>query len=231
MISPLLLPVIAAQGLWVRTTVRAAAGPTDEPSGTVTGSDLSRLRLAVVGESTAAGCGVDRHTDGFAAALAGEMAARTGQAVDWLSAGRYGATARRIRTDLLPVVGSGFNLVVVLAGVNDVLTHRRPPQWHDDLSGLLDDLRGRTTTIAVTGIPPFTLFPSLPAALARYLAGRAAALDRMSEKACSRRAVFVPADFDTVPPDFFSADRFHPSAAGYRHWAVSVAERLEGASL
>ncbi|SDT34858.1 SGNH/GDSL hydrolase family protein [Actinoplanes derwentensis] len=224
--NPLLLPVVAAQGLWLKSTIKPLPAPGGVSGGTVTGSDVARLRLAVVGESTAAGCGVARHEDGFAGAFAGEVAARTGQTVEWAATGRYGATARLIRERLLPSIGDDLNLVVVLAGVNDVLTGRSARQWRADLTGIIGDLAGRTRKIVVTGVPPFTLFPALPAVLARYLAERASVLDQVSEQVCGRDAVFVRSDFDTVPPGFFAADRFHPSAAGYRQWAAMVAERV-----
>ncbi|GAA1608243.1 SGNH/GDSL hydrolase family protein [Actinoplanes couchii] len=218
--------VVALQGLWVKTVTRRLPEPAGEPSGSVPGT-LPALRIAVTGESTAAGCGVGRHDEGFAAAFAREVAARTGQAVDWTATGRYGATAVQIRQDLLPTE-TDLNMVVVLAGVNDVLTRRRPEQWREDLSALVGDLAGRTTRIVVTGIPPFTLFPALPSRLAHYLADRAALLDNVSTQVCRGRAMFVRSEFDEVPDGFFAADSFHPSAAGYRQWAAMVAAEVHG---
>lgn len=91
-VNPLLLPVVAVQGMWVRSTftmASPAAGPTD---GTVGDASGPRVRIAVVGESTAAGCGVDTQDDGFPGCLARELAARTGRPVSWEVAGQFGAT-------------------------------------------------------------------------------------------------------------------------------------------
>jgi lysophospholipase L1-like esterase len=79
----------------------------------------------------------------------------------------------------------------------------------------------------VTGIPPFAAFPSLPTTLGRYLAQRAAALDAVSQQVCAEhpRATWIGST-DIPPLDFFAQDRFHPSAAGYRRWAQTVAEHL-----
>ncbi|MFD4764213.1 hypothetical protein ACFWOJ_36970, partial [Streptomyces sp. NPDC058439] len=114
--NPLLVPVVAAQAVYLRLsteTLPAAGGPesgtTDETVGAPAGEPAGEragaaaggaagagpLRVAVVGESTAAGCGVERHEEGFTGQFARELSARTGRPVDWAVRGRYGATARR----------------------------------------------------------------------------------------------------------------------------------------
>jgi lysophospholipase L1-like esterase len=185
------------------------------------------LRIAVVGESTAAGCGVDAHDDGFPGCLAREITARTQRPVQWEVVGQFGATARRIRYRLLPQVGEDLDLAVLLAGGNDVMTGRDPGQWRDDLSAIVDDLMERAHHVVVAGIPPFALFPSMPNTLGRYLSERAAALDEVSQRICGVRPCTTwITTTDVPPPDFFAHDRFHPSASGYRRWAKAVADRL-----
>ncbi|MEK8142937.1 hypothetical protein NKH18_14565 [Streptomyces sp. M10(2022)] len=81
----------------------------------------------------------------------------------------------------------------------------------------------------MVGIPPFADFPSLPSALARYCAKRAAALDRASQQVCAERprATWMgSADIMQITPDFFARDGFHPSAHGYGRWARAVADQL-----
>lgn len=228
--NPLLLPVVAAQGLWVRSrtdALPAASGPT---TGTVGDPAGQSVRVAVVGESTAAGCGVDAHAAGFAGSLAREVHARTGRPVEWEAVGRDGATIRRIRHRLVPRLGTGLSVAVLLAGVNDVLTGRSATDWGDDLGAVLDDLGSRAERTVVAGVPPFTAFPSLPALLGRYLAERAGRIDAASRRICAGRPAVTWIDSGAIlpaGPGFFSTDRFHPSAAGYRRWAAVVAGRLD----
>lgn len=227
--NPLLLPVVFAQGRWLRSTMRMAPAAEGPASGSVPGSSGPAVRVAVVGDSTAAGCGVRSNDEGFAAALAAELVRSTGRTVEWSAVGQFGATARRVRYRLLPRLGEGIDVVVVLAGANDVLAGRGPAQWRDDVAGILTDLAGRAGRVVVTGIPPFALFPSLPAPLGRYLGERAAALDAVSREVCARspgRATWIGTT-GTPPPGFFAADRFHPSAAGYRYWAGVVARHID----
>ncbi|MEV6597995.1 SGNH/GDSL hydrolase family protein [Actinoplanes sp. NPDC051346] len=186
------------------------------------------VRIAVVGESTAAGCGVDTHDDGFAGQLAREIAALTRRPVTWEIIGQHGATAHRIRHRLLPRLGAGLDVAVVLAGVNDVLSRRTLAQWGDDLGGIVDDLAGRAERVAVTGIPPFDEFPALPGTLRRYLARRGSALDAVARQVCAERprSTWIGSTGVAVGADFFAGDRFHPSALGYGHWARTVAAHL-----
>lgn len=228
--NPLLMPVVAVQGMRVvRSTVLLppAAGPIHGTAGTDAPGPL--LRIAVVGESTAAGCGVDTHDDGFAGCLAHELAERSDGPVAWEVVGQHGATVRRIRYRLLPQLGENIDLAVLLAGVNDVLGRRTPAQWGDDLAAVVDDLGARATHVAVTGIPPFQSFPALPGVLSRYLAERAGLLDAVSVLVCAERPHTTWISSTDVMPmdlDFFAADRFHPSALGYQRWAAVVADHL-----
>jgi len=231
-VNPLLLPVVAVQGMWVRTRTEElppAGGPTSGAVGEAAESPAPPVRIAVLGESTAAGCGVDSHGDGFAGALARELVERSRRPVVWEVVGRHGATARRIRHRLLPQVGTDLDIAVLLAGANDVLSRRTPEAWAEDLAAIVDGLAGRAEQVAVAGLPPFGAFPSLPATLGRYLAGRAAALDAASRQVCAGRPQVTwigAADVLTPGPEFFARDGFHPSAVGYGHWARMVADGL-----
>ncbi|GLZ81062.1 hypothetical protein Afil01_58690 [Actinorhabdospora filicis] len=216
-------PLVAAQGLWVRARTEKlpeAAGPRTGVTG-----EGAPLRLAVLGDSTAAGCGVDDHENGFTGALAAALAAR-GHRVEWSVTGANGATSRRVRHRLLPEVPPA-TIAVLLAGTNDVLARRPPGDWREDLSAIVDGLPAER--VAVVGLPLFAEFPRLPRALGRYLARRAEGLDAVAREVCAARpnAQWIPsAESFPVPPGFFARDGFHPSAAGYRHWARLVAGHL-----
>lgn len=228
--KPLLMPVVAAQGLWVRSSIKLlppADGPTTGTAGDAKAGNP--VRIAVLGESTAAGCGVDAHDDGFPGSLARIVAGRTGRPVEWQAIGQHGATSRRIRYKLLPDIGQDLTLAVLLAGVNDVLSRRTPTQWAEDLGAIVDDLCQRAQQVIVVGTPSFDTFPSLPGTLRRYLAQGGTALDEASQRVCAERprARFVSSTaVMPIEADFFSEDRFHPSAHGYLRWAEAVADEV-----
>ncbi|GAA5204717.1 SGNH/GDSL hydrolase family protein [Microbacterium jejuense] len=229
-LTPIGIAVALAQGLRARGRIErlpAAGGPA---AGTVAGSSGRTLRIAVVGESTAAGVGVATQQDGFTAALARRLAATTGASVDWRVAGQDGATARRIRHRLVPLLGPGpFDVVVVLAGANDVLSRRPPEQWREDLAAIVDGLATISHRVVVAGTPPFAVFPSLPPTLGRYLAERGRRLDAVTRELCGSiaHAQFVGTDPSLIDPAFFARDGFHPGAGGYERWAELVAGELQ----
>ena len=221
------LPIAAVQGMWLRSTIKLAPPAPGPTTGTVGTTSRPALRIAVVGESTAAGCGVDSHDEGFTGSLAREITARTQRPVEWQVAGQRGATARRIRYRLLPQVGEDLDAAVLLAGGNDVMGLRSPEEWRDDLAAIVDDLMGRAGHVVIAGTPPFALFPAMPATLGRYLTERAAVLDEVSRHICASRPCTTWVTMTGVPgPDFFATDRFHLSAVGYREWARVVAGHL-----
>jgi lysophospholipase L1-like esterase len=191
------------------------------------------VRLAVIGESTAAGCGVETYDDSIAAAFARCLADHRGQDVSWFVLGQDGATSRRILHRLLPELPGGWDLVVLLAGVNDVLSRRRPAEWRANLDAILDGLEARSRQVVVAGLPTFAEFPQLPVALSRYLDRRARALDRVAEQVCQQRdrAFWIGSGDMEASPDFFAVDGFHPSAEGYQQWANWLCSRLSDSSL
>ncbi|MER5515220.1 SGNH/GDSL hydrolase family protein [Streptomyces sp. NPDC002763] len=227
--NPLWLPVVAAQGLWVRSKTERmppAAGPTEGSVGDGSGPPV---RIGVLGESTAAGCGVGTHEEGFPVFLARELAARTGRTVEWQVVGENGATLRHIRHRLMAGLGEQLDVALLLAGVNDVLARRTPREWGDDLGAIVDGLAGRAQHVVVTGTPPFGSLPSPPRVLAGYLAEQAAGLDEASRRVCAeqRQATWIGSEV-LLPtgPEFFARDGFHPGATGYRRWAEAVADHL-----
>lgn len=222
-----LLPVVALQAAWTRATLTLAAPAAGPATGRAGEGAGPPLRLGVVGDSTAAGCGVPTHEDGFAAWLARELAERTGAPVTWETVGRLGATSRRIRHRLVPRLGTGLDVAVLLGGANDVLTRRGPEQWAENLGAMIADLADRAERVVVVGIPPLATLPALPAVLRRYLGLQAARMDEVARGVCAARPSTTWVDSsDVPPPGFFSHDGFHPSSRGYRRWASAVADHL-----
>jgi lysophospholipase L1-like esterase len=228
-VNPLLFPIIAVQGLRMRSRVEILPPATGPTVGTVgAGAAGPPVRIAVLGESSAAGCGAETHDDGFPGSLARELAGRTHRPVAWEVVGQYGATARRIRHRLLPQLGDNFTVAVLLAGANDVLNRRSPTEWADDLTVIVAGLADRAEHVVVVGLPPFKTFPSLPTTLGRYLTQRADTLNEISQRICAQRprATWIHTDGMQIGPDFFARDGFHPSAFGYLRWAKTVASQL-----
>ena len=151
-----------AQGLWIRrrsVTLPPAGGPTSGVTGTPDADPP--LLLGVLGESRRPDA-ASRRTRRGSRAPAEELSSHGGR-VAWHVIGEHGATARRIRYRLMPQLTGEFDVVVILAGANDVLSRRTPEQWREDLTAIVAELGTRSRWVVVTGAPPFAVFPLLPA--------------------------------------------------------------------
>lgn len=228
--NPLLLPVVAAQGRWVRHRIEVlpeASGPT---RGTTAGPDgAPPLRLIVVGESTAAGCGAQTHEEAFTGAFARSFAEQRERRVAWTVNGRYGARIRRVRYRMLPELDTVADMAVLLIGANDAMTRGPLGNWREDFAAVLDALIERAEVVVVAGIPPFETFPSLPRVLRKYLSERARALDDVARELCAERPTaswIGSADLGLAKAEFFARDGFHPSSAGYHRWAQTIIDQL-----
>lgn len=227
--NPLWLPIVAIQGRWARSRIEVlpeAGGPTSGSTGDAVGTPL---RLVVIGESTAAGCGASTHEEALSGALARALSERHDRSVQWTVHGRHGATIRRVRYRMIPELGAGVDVAVLLIGANDVLKRTPIDQWREELAAVVESLATVAERVVVAGIPPFAAFPSLPRLLRAYLAERGRALDDAAQDVCAHRegvSWIGSVDLGDAGPDFFARDGFHPSSVGYQHWAAGLDRRL-----
>lgn len=215
--------IVAAQSLWIRSAtlfLPAAAGPNH---GVVEAVGSPAFRLAVVGDSSAAGIGVSRHALGIAGGMARELAVSTGRRIEWLTLGRPSATLQRIRQYLIPELPVDQDLAVLVAGTSDALADRPLDEWSIDIGAAIEDLAVRHRRVLVAGLPPFAEFPCLPQPLAETLDERASAMDEVTSRVCESRhgVVFAPSRpfFPAETDGLFAVDGFHPSARAYAQWA------------
>lgn len=198
------------------------------------------LRLAVLGDSSAAGVGATTHDEALAGRLATTLAGLTGRAISWRVVAETGATTARVAGTLtrdltIPVEGWRPDVVLVATGVNDLLRWRPLPAFRSDLEELFQQIRNRApdATVVASGMPPVGSFPLLPAPLRPPAAFRARQLDRaLSEVARRLGHVHVPLR-GSAQRHWFSEDGFHLAPAGYQAWArllaLAVADSLDAA--
>ncbi|GAA4381157.1 SGNH/GDSL hydrolase family protein [Paeniglutamicibacter cryotolerans] len=190
------------------------------------------LRLLVIGESTVAGTGAPTHDVALTGQLAMGLSTRRSRPVAWEAEGSNGATMERIRREVLGLIQEHDpDIVFLAAGANDAMIGRLPGHWGRDLRLVIDVFIEpvRSREIVVAGVPPFRNFPALPVPLNEFLERRARRLDAVSARICAELGIgFV--GFAGDPPlgdDFYASDHFHPSVAGYGHWASFLLDELE----
>ena len=229
-LSPLLLAQ-AVHTRWRLPKLPEAAGPR---CGRVCGEGApanAQLGLLIVGDSSAAGVGVDWQDDALAGRLSQALARRLGLAVRWqlcASSGVTSAQAVGLLVDALPA-----DVAVVVTGVNDVVDQVRPATALAARADLVAALRQRTGVrhVVLTPVPPMHKFSGLPQPL-RWLAGRDAAAH---EHALARWAALqsgishLPFDLPLQDPTMLARDGFHPAAPLYRLWGETLAGHIASA--
>jgi lysophospholipase L1-like esterase len=210
---------------------------TGERGRTATGTEPA-LRLAVLGDSSAAGVGAATHDEALAGRLATTLAGLTGRAISWRVIAETGATTARVAGALsrdltIPVEGWRPDVVLVATGVNDLLRWRSLTAFRADVEELFRQVHHRTpdAVVVASGMPPVGSFPLLPAPLRPAAALRVRQLDRiLGEVALRLGHVHVPLR-GSAQERWFSEDGFHLAPSGYQAWArllaLAVADTLD----
>jgi lysophospholipase L1-like esterase len=222
--AAVLAPVLLGQGIRVRRrtpVLPEAAGPRHGSSGAG-----EPLRLVVLGESTAAGVGVDRIEDGLTGRFARELADRTGRQVRWTLCARSGATAAHARHALLPAaVLEPSDLALVVLGVNDTLRLTGRTAWRRTVATVVADLRATGSRVLLAGVPDLGTFTGLPQPLRAVLGSQSRMLDAELRALADGTAVqHAPTPALTALEAPFAEDGFHPGAAAYRMWGAQLAD-------
>jgi lysophospholipase L1-like esterase len=217
-------PVLLPQAHWLRRTalrLPEAAGPR---AGQV-GEGDPVLRVLVVGDSAAAGVGVEHQAQALAVQLAQALSSRLRGAIGWQLVAQSGVNTAECaalagRADL-----QAADVVVTVLGVNDVSSQTTASGFAQGLSLLWTDLRQRTGArqAVVCGVPPMHLFPAIPHPLRWYLGRYALWLDCAARRWAEQEGLgFCPVDWE-AKDGFVAADGFHPGPALYPLWAQRLA--------
>jgi lysophospholipase L1-like esterase len=211
-IAPPRRPAPAVDGIWHGLDPDAA-------------SAALPLRMAMIGDSSAAGVGVasDVHTPG--ALLAMGLSEHSGRPVELLSTAFTGARSSDLASQVGRALGAAspqqLDIAVIMIGANDV-THRvRPADSIRDLRAAVRTLRAAGAQVVVGTCPDLGTIRPIAQPL-RYLARRwsraLAAAQTIAVVEADGRTVSLG---DLLGPSFakqrhwFSEDGFHPSEHGY----------------
>jgi lysophospholipase L1-like esterase len=212
----LLAPVIFVQAAQLRRTTPLIPAPDGDRTG-----GKGKLRLVVVGDSTAVGTGADTLDDALPGRLGKLLGAR------WRAVGRNGATAADVLRDhIADAAGGPADVAVLVVGWNDALKLRSGRAFARDLGVLIDKLvaaspKGRVVVVAP---PEFSAFAVLPQPLRLALGRHAAGLSAIAARVADEHEVDFAPGFDGQS---VSSDRFHPDRAGYKKMAAGIAAVLQ----
>ncbi|HEY2725447.1 MAG TPA: SGNH/GDSL hydrolase family protein [Pseudonocardiaceae bacterium] len=187
--------------------------PSEAPSDTLT--------LAVLGDSTAAGLGVDRPGELPGVVLARGLAEESDRPVRLDTYAICGCTSRRLGLQVDTTLLAPADAVLIMIGANDV-TLRVPPKESARLLGeAVAALRAAGTQVVVGTCPDLGAVRHIPQPLRAIARTWSLVLARLQHDAVLRAggqpvplADLLSSEFSTRPA-LFSLDHYHPSSAGY----------------
>ena len=228
MLGASLLGVLTAEAKLAR---RAIGGPLDDPTPDASGwygkgRPGPALKMALLGDSSAVGYGVDKVEDTPGAHLASGLAEGANRRVYLRSLAVVGAQTRDLAQQIALALPMEPHVAIILIGANDV-THRVLPS---ESVRLLEQgvrrLRDAGVEVVVGTCPDLgTVEPIAPplrqvarAWSRRLAAGQTIAVVEADGRTVSLGSVLGP-EFSASPKLLFGPDQFHPSAAGYSSMA------------
>jgi lysophospholipase L1-like esterase len=187
------------------------------------------LKIALIGDSSAAGYGVDEVEETPGAILASGVAEAADRRVYLSSVAKVGAQSKDLQGQIDQVLPMEPHVAVVFIGANDV-THTVPVRTSQRLLGdAIRRLRDAGVEVVMGTCPDLgTIEPLAPPLkqVARAWSRRLAAAQATTTLECGGRAVALASvlgpEFAKFSELLFGPDRFHPSAAGYARMASVV---------
>jgi lysophospholipase L1-like esterase len=191
------------------------------PHGWTTARGTS-LRLAVIGDSGAAGLGADDATTTPGAVLAQVLAEAAQRPVVLTNSAVVGARSADLAAQVDRVLTVRPHVAVIMIGANDITHLVRPQVSARLLADAVRRLREAGTEVVVGTCPDLGTVKPLGPPLRQY-ARRMSRELAGAQDICVREAGGRPVPlglllgpaFDAEPDLYFSDDRFHPSTAGY----------------
>ncbi len=181
------------------------------------------IKVALLGDSSAAGYGVNRLVETTGAFFASGLAKQADRRVHLRTYAQVGAQSSDLDEQIDRALPNDPDLAVILIGANDV-THRvRPSQSVRYLAESVRRLRAAGAHVLVGTCPDLGTVKPIPPPLrqvARSMSRRLAAAQAIvvvesDGVAVSLGSILGP-DFAAAPAVLFGPDQFHPSAEGYR---------------
>ena len=223
-----LLPALVIQGYKVKKNIIRLPEPKGEREGLI-GSGKA-LSILIVGDSAAAGVGVNHQNDALTGSILNEL--NPDFEITWQLEATTGHTTDQVIQTIKTLKRRHFDVVLSSVGVNDVTKLNSANQWikkQHTLYSLIEEKFSPQMIIA-TGVPPMDMFPALPNPLGWLFGQYAQAMNQ-------KLAILVDQHpkMDWIEYDIqqyrdlkldMAADGFHPSKDVYQLWAKQVADKV-----
>ena len=220
-----LLPVLFVQGTKVRKNTPRLLEASGEREGIV--GQGRPLSLLILGDSAAAGVGVETQKDALSGAIISEL--QNEYLISWKLHAKTGDTTKQVFQALQHVEQQNYDVVITSIGVNDVTKLTSADSWIKQQKQLFQHIQARfqPKLIIVSGLPPMQHFPALPNPLAWLFGKYAEQMNQVLYKwvEAQNQFRFIQYDIESfqalnLP---MASDGFHPSKEIYAIWGQQVA--------
>ncbi|MCX9191663.1 GDSL family lipase [Carbonactinospora thermoautotrophica] len=194
------------------------------------------ISFVLIGDSSAAGLGVEHPYETPGGLLAGGLASLAERPVRLTSVAKVGAQSYDLEWQVDLALEARPDIAVIMIGANDV-THRVPPSTSVRLlTEAVRRLRTANCEVVVGTCPDLGTIEPIAQPLrwiARRWSRRLAAAQTIAVVENGGRTVslgdLLGPEFEANPREMFSSDRFHPSAAGYATAAMAILPTMAAA--
>jgi lysophospholipase L1-like esterase len=220
--------VLVAEARLARRTIGAIRDdrPPDSTGWYGRGRPGPAIKIALLGDSSAAGYGVERVEDTPGAHLASGVATQADRRVHLRELAVVGAESSDLAAQIDVALHTRPDVAVILIGTNDVTHTVLPSQSVRHLAEGVRRLREAGVAVLVGTCPDLgTVKPIAPPLkqVARSWSRRLAAAQTIAVVEAGGRTVSLATilgpEFAAAPALLFGPDQFHPSADGYRQLA------------
>ncbi|MGI1795623.1 MULTISPECIES: SGNH/GDSL hydrolase family protein [Acinetobacter] len=226
-----LIPALVIQGNRVKKNTIKLPEPEGAREGqTGTGKKLS---LLIVGDSAAAGVGVDHQNDALLGAILNEL--KNDFEIEWKLQAKTGDTTSKVIRTLDQIEAKSYDVVVTSVGVNDVTKLMPADVWikkQEQFYGKIQQKFNPKLVIAA-GVPPMNMFPALPNPLAWLFGQYAKHMNQQLEKFVNKQINMQWIEYDIEKYRAMNLqmakDGFHPSKEVYTLWGQEVASKIRQA--
>ncbi len=180
------------------------------------------LRFVFLGDSSAAGLGADSALETPGAVIAQGLVEASGRPVRYVNMATVGARSADLELQTTRALLVKPHVVAIMIGVNDITHLVRPQTSVRDLEQAVSRLVEAGAEVIVGTCPDIGTVKPIAQPLrwiGRRLSRQLAAAQTIATIEAGGRSVsfgdLLGPEFDANPETMFSADRFHPSSAGY----------------
>lgn len=189
------------------------------------------LSVLILGDSAAAGVGVEQQQDALLGSLLHEL--QHDFEVHYQLEAKTGDTTVQVLARAQQLENQYFDVVISSVGVNDVTKLVSAKKWIRQQQVFYQAIENKftPTLVLVTGVPPMNLFPALPNPLGWLFGQYSTAMNRELAKFVQNKQNYQLVQFDLA---HFKAlnlkmadDGFHPSKEIYQLWASELANKIK----